>query len=655
MIKNKIATVALSFAFVLSAAAPAGAVTVAELQAQINALMAQLASLGGATVSTTFTTDLTVGSTGAQVTALQQVLVSGGYLVMPAGVSMGYFGSLTRAAVMKWQAANGVPATGYFGPISRAKLNSMVSGGATGTVPGTTVGGGATVGGTISTPGVEGTLTARLAPTPGANTAVEEGANKVKVLGIELEADLSDIKIERIKLQLIDATNGNDRDFYRDIAEKLYIMDGSTVLASVDLNSDTVIEETSGDFFVTVTGLNYIVRKDTEKTLTVAIDAQDSWDSEFDDDSWTVTVPALGVRGVDGAGINQFAPSTAFSRTFNTDPASADTATLLISLNSSSPDAREVIASAGSDEDEVSGVEVLKFDVKAEDDAVTITDVVIDLVRGGTLTTATATTAYLYDGSTLVGSASVVGQSTTAMTATFDDIEVTVSEDSTKTLTVKLDITDAGTAATTFTASLDAADVTSENSEGDNVTESGSADAETVTVRKVGIETSLVSKSISKSATASSNNTSTSTVEAQFVIRVKAVGGDIVLGDSGSSTVPFVSNAGGSHDDEPSFRIYRNGTDVTSSIGVVASTTSVTVPSGVANVTNNSFTIQEGNTVDIPVSFTFEGRTSAGALVSLGSYSVGIAQLNWVSSAGIQESEYMEGETSWRTSTVSLP
>src|SRR3989338_6077552 len=115
----------------------AGAVTIAELQAQINALMAQLASLQGTTVATAaITSDLTVGSTGAQVVTLQSALVAQGHLVMPAGVAMGYFGSLTQAAVAKWQAANGVaPAVGYFGPISQARYTAVAGT----TVPGTTV------------------------------------------------------------------------------------------------------------------------------------------------------------------------------------------------------------------------------------------------------------------------------------------------------------------------------------------------------------------------------------------------------------------------------------------------------------------------------------------------------------------------------------
>src|SRR3989344_9140435 len=121
MTKNRIAKIAaLSVGMTLAfgvMASPVGAVTIAELQAQINALMAQLAALQGGSAtnpSYTFTQNLTVGSTGGDVTSLQQFLVGGGYLNMPIGVSYGYFGPLTKAAVAAWQAANGVaPAVGY--------------------------------------------------------------------------------------------------------------------------------------------------------------------------------------------------------------------------------------------------------------------------------------------------------------------------------------------------------------------------------------------------------------------------------------------------------------------------------------------------------------------------------------------------------------
>ena len=48
-----------------------------------------------------FTRDLTVGSTGPDVTELQTVLEQGGYLTMPAGFAKGYCVLVTKEAVQK--------------------------------------------------------------------------------------------------------------------------------------------------------------------------------------------------------------------------------------------------------------------------------------------------------------------------------------------------------------------------------------------------------------------------------------------------------------------------------------------------------------------------------------------------------------------------
>jgi lysophospholipase L1-like esterase/peptidoglycan hydrolase-like protein with peptidoglycan-binding domain len=75
-----------------------------------------------------YSRDLTVGATGQDVSALQQYLVARGYLVMPAGVAYGYFGEVTRAAVVRWQIAMGVsPAAGYFGARSRAAMGGYAA------------------------------------------------------------------------------------------------------------------------------------------------------------------------------------------------------------------------------------------------------------------------------------------------------------------------------------------------------------------------------------------------------------------------------------------------------------------------------------------------------------------------------------------------
>ena len=73
------------------------------------------------------TNNLTIGSRGGDVASLQTFLVSKGFLTLPAGVTTGYFGQLTKSAVMKYQASVGVMQSGFFGPLTRAKINSSMS------------------------------------------------------------------------------------------------------------------------------------------------------------------------------------------------------------------------------------------------------------------------------------------------------------------------------------------------------------------------------------------------------------------------------------------------------------------------------------------------------------------------------------------------
>lgn len=110
--------------------------TIANVQASLTG-GTPVATTGSAASSCAFTTSLTTGSKGAQVTCLQQALIAAGYS-LPAGAT-GFFGSQTKAAVIAWQKAAGVsPASGYFGAISRAHWN--LGGTTTGTTGGTTTG-----------------------------------------------------------------------------------------------------------------------------------------------------------------------------------------------------------------------------------------------------------------------------------------------------------------------------------------------------------------------------------------------------------------------------------------------------------------------------------------------------------------------------------
>ena len=75
-----------------------------------------------------FAKDLQLGSKGDDVSELQKVLVSEGYLNMPNGVAYGYFGNITKIALIKYQKAKGItPRSGVVGPKTRQVLNSTTS------------------------------------------------------------------------------------------------------------------------------------------------------------------------------------------------------------------------------------------------------------------------------------------------------------------------------------------------------------------------------------------------------------------------------------------------------------------------------------------------------------------------------------------------
>jgi peptidoglycan hydrolase-like protein with peptidoglycan-binding domain len=85
---------------------------------------AQAAPAGKAVGLYSFTLPLKQGSKGTDVTKLQEILVAKGFLVMPAGVSHGYYGALTVAAVKEYQKSFGIEQLGIVGPATRKALNT---------------------------------------------------------------------------------------------------------------------------------------------------------------------------------------------------------------------------------------------------------------------------------------------------------------------------------------------------------------------------------------------------------------------------------------------------------------------------------------------------------------------------------------------------
>ncbi len=76
-----------------------------------------------------FVNNLTAGSIGADVTALQQFLVTNGFLLQE--FATGYFGPQTVTAVKLYQTSVGLPAYGFVGPLTIQKLNASCASGTT--------------------------------------------------------------------------------------------------------------------------------------------------------------------------------------------------------------------------------------------------------------------------------------------------------------------------------------------------------------------------------------------------------------------------------------------------------------------------------------------------------------------------------------------
>lgn len=110
-----------------TAAAAVPATTAVQLPVQASPIAA--VAIGAAAVRHTFSAALKLGVTSADVTELQKRLAEEGVY---SGPVTGYFGSLTQAAVKKYQEKEGIATAGQagygnVGPMTRARLNASVS------------------------------------------------------------------------------------------------------------------------------------------------------------------------------------------------------------------------------------------------------------------------------------------------------------------------------------------------------------------------------------------------------------------------------------------------------------------------------------------------------------------------------------------------
>lgn len=502
--------VAMSFA----SFAPAAQAQTTDVSAQIAALQAQLAALmsqtGSTGACTSFMANLTMGSKGADVSALQSWLIGKGFSI-PAGAT-GYFGAQSKAALAAYQASAGIsPAVGFFGPITRAKVNAL----------GCTTGNGGSTGGTTTggLTGGSGRLT-NIDTLGDVESDLNEGDAATKVLGFSADAQDSDVAVQRLDVTVTipSGTGSASTNKYFD-----------TIAVYQDGKKIGSMAASAGDkdgrvWTYRFADLNGVIREGKTGNFYVEVTPISSIGSTEDADQLTIAIPTDGLRAVDAQGISETYTVTGASETFGVS--TATTGTLTLNEGSNNPKATTVKADLN---DSTEDVTLLSFNLKAKNQDVTIHNLPVVVTANAVSLSDYVQTVKLMKGSTVIKSKSAT-TSAASQTFLFDNIDQNVSQDSSENFTVvatvrKIDAGGTNTFASgdTLVASVSSAgawDV--EDADGNSVNPSGTLTGNTMTFQATGVTVSKVDATYSKTT----GTTAGSGDNTQYSISFKVTAGD---------------------------------------------------------------------------------------------------------------------------------
>jgi hypothetical protein len=333
------------------------------------AVVIALAIVAVPAVDAAYTRDLTIGSSGSDVAELQTFLVSKGFLVMPVGVTPGYFGALTQAALARYQAANGiVPPAGYFGPLTRASVASM---GSTAPVAGLPAGCSSTAGfspttgarcdsgssssGSLS--GGDGDIQTIKQITTGTETTVSEGKEE-KVMGLEIEADKnSDLEVSSFRLVADVDNNGSTR--LNRYVEEVVVYQGSKEVGSADVSD---FSRSGSEHTATVSLDNAVIKKGEKARFYVAVVAKSNIDSDDLDNTFELELDRVRYNDASGAALTEnpgYTVDVAFEDASENDE-------VRLQSSSSNPKASTIAVEANRKSDEV---KVFAFNLKGGSDS----------------------------------------------------------------------------------------------------------------------------------------------------------------------------------------------------------------------------------------------------------------------------------------------
>lgn len=630
--------VAMSFA---SFAPSAKAMTADEIAAQIAALQAQLAALSGGSSSagTTFTMDLTLGSTGSEVTALQNFLISKGHSI--AAGATGYFGAQTQAALAAFQAANGIsPAAGYFGPITRAKVNGM--GGSTGSTGGST--------GSTGLEGGAGSVDSYTLLSSLNNEEVGEDEEDVEVAGLEIEADDgSDLEITAVRLVFDEGTAGSD---FEDYASEVSIwLDGEEVgRTDADKFND------DNDWTKTVSlDKGAIIKAGDTSELVVAVSGMSNLDSADQGDTWTVDFRQIRFVDADGATISED-PTTA-TRTFSFEAfATAVDAELKINEDDQDVnDARTIEVDATADTNDVP---LMSFTLEAKGDSdLEIKNFGVSVVvTGATNTDDVLSNLTLWIDGDEVASADTVSGAGTSEFYNFDDVDTTISAGDKVSAEFRgdfLSIADALDEGDTISLTLGeeqtdvAAVVDVEDESGEQLVDadiSGSVSAGAFELRSVGIMVTFVSASEVVTAQDSADN-DTGTFKIKY--NVEAFGDTVYVDDSAAPTIAASIPDATIATDGVRYLLEKDGT---ATVADVSDTVTYTT-SGGASAGTNAVRLDEGEDADFTLTAV---RTNNSDSTDNGIFRVLLKAIGWATTDTTTFNVYDFNLEDFKTDTVSL-
>ncbi len=268
-----------------------------------------------------FTRDLTLGSTGSDVVALQTFLESRGMLVMPVGVAKGYFGTITRSALARYQASVGIsPAAGYFGPITRSDVSSKCTP-TTPTPPPTTDPDQELRGG-------EASIRNYTTLSTYSNEDLEEGESG-KVFASRFRVEDGDIRIERVSVRLEAVSQNNEDEPWKHIESMdLYVGGRRVASADVDSQSDWSRGESTDNsvagtrsYEMRFSNLREVIERGSNGEIEILVQTSDRIDNSDLPQRWKVWIPRDGIRALDARNVQHYIGSDSDSRFFNIENA----------------------------------------------------------------------------------------------------------------------------------------------------------------------------------------------------------------------------------------------------------------------------------------------------------------------------------------------